>query len=94
MSGDIMSTFYTYGPLLFMVLFIYFLVIRPQRKEQKRRKDMLDSLKKGARVMTVGGLYGTIAEIREDTILLRIAEHVEIEVAKASINQNLASTEK
>lgn len=90
MDANMMNLFYTYGPLIFMVLVIYFLIIKPQRKEQKRRKEMLDALKRGNRVVTIGGIYGTLTEVHDTMVKLKIAEHVEIEVSRASIHANVS----
>ena len=51
---------------------------------------MLDNLKKGNRVMTIGGIYGQVTEIKDKTVKIKIAEHVEIEVARSSINANVS----
>jgi len=80
--------FGTYAPIVLMVAIFYFLLYRPQKKQQKRRKEMLDSLKKGNRVMTIGGIYGQITELKDDVVKLKIADQVEIEVARSSINAN------
>lgn len=93
MDANMMNVFYTYGPLVFMVLVIYLLIIKPQRREQKRRKEMLDGLKRGNRVVTIGGIFGTLTEVRDTTVRLKIAEHVEIEVSRASINANVSAEE-
>jgi len=58
--------------MVVMVAVIYFLMIRPQRKKDKAVKDMLRALKVGDRICTIGGFYGTIAHIKEDTITLTI----------------------
>ena len=60
--------------LSMVVLFVvfYFFLIRPQRKKEKKTKEMLDALKKGDRICTIGGIYGTIASIKDDTITLYV----------------------
>ena len=62
--------------LLMVVIFaiFYFLIIRPQHKEAKRIKAMLSALKKGDRVITVGGIYGTVVEVRGDSVLLDLGD--------------------
>lgn len=90
MDANMTNALYTYGPLIFMVLVIYFLIIKPQRKEQKRRKEMLDGLRRGNRVVTIGGIYGTLTEVHDTTVKLKIAEHVEVEVSRASIHANVS----
>ena len=90
MSPETMGTVGTWGPILIMVLIFYFLLYRPQKNEQKRRKNMLNNLKKGNRVMTIGGIYGQVTEIKDKVVKMKIAEHVEIEVARSSINANIS----
>ena len=58
--------------LVFMVAIFYFLLIRPQRKKDKKVKEMLNALKQGDRVTTIGGIYGTIINIKDDTITLAV----------------------
>jgi preprotein translocase subunit YajC len=79
------------GQMLFLlisfILIFYFLILRPQQKRQREHQQMLNSLKKGDRVLTTGGLYGTIVGLKdkEDIAVLKIAENVKVEVAKTSI---------
>ena len=75
-------------PLVLMGLVFYFLLIRPQRKKDKKVKAMLDALKPGDRVTTIGGIYGTIVNIKDDTITLAIgAQRTEMVVARWAIRQ-------
>lgn len=90
LSPEIMSILMSYGPIIAMVVIFYFMLYRPQKKEQQRRKEMLDNLKKGNRVMTIGGIYGELTAVRENTVMLKIADKVEVEVARASINANIS----
>jgi preprotein translocase subunit YajC len=78
-----------WGPILLMVVIFYFLLIRPQKKAQKRRKELLDNLKVGQRVMTIGGIYGKVTAIKDKVVTLEIAEHVNIEISRAAVNMNL-----
>ena len=66
---------------LMMVIF-YFLIIRPQQKRQKQHETMLKELKKGDRVLTSGGLFVTVLNVKDDRILAVIGEDVKIEIAK------------
>ena len=74
-------------PLLPIVVLFYFLMIRPQQKQQKKTKQMLDQLKKGDRVLTSGGLYGDVVGVKEkeDVVVLRIADEVKVEVSRKSV---------
>lgn len=74
-------------PLILMFALLYFLLIRPQQRQQKNRKAMLAALNVGDKVITIGGIYGTITNIREDRIFLQIAENVEIRVTRSAIGQ-------
>ncbi|MBI4641627.1 MAG: preprotein translocase subunit YajC [Candidatus Tectomicrobia bacterium] len=82
----------TGGGLLGILLMIvpifaiwYFLLIRPQQKKAGEHKAMLDNLQRGNRVITTGGIYGTITRVKDDIIVLQIADQVKIEVAKSAI---------
>ena len=71
-----------------VVLFavFYFFLIRPQRKKDKKTKEMLDALKKGDRICTIGGIYGTISSIKDDTITLIVgSEKMTMVVARWAI---------
>ena len=72
--------------LLAMFVLMYVLLIRPQRQQQRRHAEMLDSLKVGDEIITAGGIYGDVTGVHEDRVTLEIAEDVEIEVAKRAIS--------
>lgn len=72
---------------LLMVVF-YFFMIRPQSKKQKALKVFRESLAEGNKVVTIGGIHGKIAQIKDNTVLLEIAENVRIKIDKASIVQD------
>lgn len=92
MSPENMAYLVQFGPLAAMMALLYFLFIRPQKKEQEKRQMMLDALKKGDRVVTVGGMYGTIVEISEKNIVLKITDKVEVKFTKSAV-QNLQKEE-
>jgi len=72
-------------PLVFFFVVIYFLLIRPARTRQKQVQVMLDALKPGDRVVTSGGIIGTIAAVDHDLVQLRIADKVKIDITRASV---------
>ena len=78
-------------PLVLMGVIFYFMLIRPQRKKDKKVKEMLAALKKGDRVTTIGGIYGTIDRIKDDTIVLIVGQRnqapTEMTVARWAIRQ-------
>lgn len=71
--------------IILMFVIMYFFMIRPQRKQQKELEKFRSELKKGDKVITVGGIYGIIGEIEEKTVLLKVDGDVKIRVDKASI---------
>lgn len=71
--------------LVAMLVLMYFLLIRPQRAQQRRAQDMLSALKPGDEVITIGGIYGDVIEVEEDKVVLEIAEDVHIEVTRKAI---------
>ena len=66
------STIGAFFPLVIMFALMYFLMIRPEKKRKKKEKAMLDALKRGDRICTIGGIYGTIMDIKDDTITLSV----------------------
>ena len=72
-------------PILGMLVIFYFLMIRPQQKRQKELQKMLAAIKKGDRVLTASGLYGIVAGIKDDVVVLKIAEDVKVEMLKSAV---------
>ena len=72
-------------PLIIIFAIFYFILIRPQQQKQKIHKSMLDSLQKGDKVITIGGLYGIIREIKGDVLTLEIAKDVVINTTRSAI---------
>jgi preprotein translocase subunit YajC len=74
---------------LFMILIIfaifYFLLVRPQMKRQKEHQALVNSLKKGDKVVTTGGIHGTVVGIKDDVAVIKIADEVKIEVSKSCV---------
>ena len=71
--------------LVAVVAIFYFLMIRPQQKRAKDHKNFLESLKKGDKIITSGGLYGTITGITDDAVTIEIAEKVRVKVEKSTV---------
>ena len=72
-------------PILGMLLIFYFLMIRPQQKRQKEVQKMLSAVKKGDRVLTASGLYGTVDGVKDDVLVLQIADNVKVEMVKSAV---------
>jgi len=73
-------------PVILIFIIFYFLLIRPQKKMQDQHKKMISSLKKNDEVITSGGIYGTITNVKDDTVTLKVDDDVKIEVQKNSIS--------
>ena len=71
--------------LLAMFAFLYFLLIRPQRAQQRKHAELLGALKPGDEVLTAGGIYGEVVQLDEERVMLEIDEDVRIAVARRSI---------
>jgi|SRR5450759_2257968 preprotein translocase subunit YajC len=82
-GGDFMTTILMFAVI---IAIFYFMILRPQQKRQKERKKLLESMKKGDKVVTAGGLHGTIVGIEDKTLLLQIAENVKVKVERSSIS--------
>lgn len=82
-SGQLVSLLVTFG--LIIVIF-YFLIIRPQSKKQKETRSMLESLKKGDRVVTAGGIRGIIHSLKEDTVVLKVDDNTKLELNRSAIS--------
>lgn len=68
----------------FMAVF-YFLIIMPRKKQEKKHKGVLESLKKGDRVVSIGGIRGEVARIKDDIVVLKVSENTELELIKNAI---------
>jgi len=80
-----MQSIQQFLPLIIIFAIFYFILIRPQQQKQKKHKSMLDSLKNGDKVITIGGLYGIIREIKGDVLTLEIAKDVVINTSRSAI---------
>jgi preprotein translocase subunit YajC len=78
----------TWPMLIFLVVifaFFWFVMVRPQRKRQKEHQEMMQSLQKGDRVITAGGIYGTIDNLSEDSIVIKVEGGTTMRVARGSV---------
>jgi len=85
-TGDggpgLMSNVILFGSI---ILIFYFMIIRPQQKRAKERQKLLESIKKGDKVITSGGMYGTVAGLDEKTVLVQIADNVKVKLDRSAI---------
>jgi len=77
--------FFNFLPLILVFIIFYFLILRPQTKRQRETQKMIENLKKGDRVLSSGGIYGEVVDVKGDTIILRVAENVKLEFAKSAV---------
>lgn len=73
------------APILIIVVIFYFILFLPMRRKQKQTQKMLEALKSGDRVVTTGGIFGTVAGVAGDIVQLKIASNVKIDIAKSGI---------
>lgn len=81
--ASIAPTLVTFG-LVFAIF--YFLIIRPQNKRQKETKQMLSALKKGDRVVTIGGIRGTVFSLKEDVVVLKVDDNTKIKSSRSAVS--------
>jgi preprotein translocase subunit YajC len=78
-------TMMTFMPIILIFLIFYFLIIRPQKQKQVEHQKMVQSLKKNDDIVTIGGILGTIVNVKEDSVVVRIADNVKLEIQKNAI---------
>ncbi len=78
-----MSMFIMFGGI---IVIMYFLMIRPQQKKQKEKAAMLNAIEPGDKIITIGGIYGTVKKIKDNSVRIQIDDHTNIELAKSSIS--------
>ena len=80
-------------PLVAIIIVFYFFMIRPQMKKAKEQKKYIEALKKGDKILTIGGIYGKIADIKEDgTIIMEVEDGSKMKISKNAISQDASST--
>jgi preprotein translocase subunit YajC len=86
MMTDMMVMANAILPFILMAAIFYFMLWRPQKQEQKKRKEMLDSLKRGDKIITIGGMYGTLTKVGPTKVKVRLAEGIEIDFARTAVS--------
>ena len=85
-SGGASAALVNFLPIIAIGLVFYFLVIGPANKQRKKQQEMISSLKKGDRVVTTGGIYGTIQGVEAEVVYLKIADNVKVKVSRSAIS--------
>ena len=86
MDAELMAQLSSWGPIIILVLFFYFLLYRPQKQAQKKRDAMLAALKVGDEIITLGGMHGRITALDEKTVTLRAADNVNIVFERSAVS--------
>ncbi|MBI1978102.1 MAG: preprotein translocase subunit YajC [Candidatus Omnitrophica bacterium] len=87
-SGAQANPLLSFLPLILMFVVFYFLLIRPQQKKQKEHTEMVKNLKKGDRVVTMGGIIGTVQTLQDDYLVLKVGDQeTKIEVLRSAIQE-------
>jgi len=84
--ADLLSQFL---PIILLFLGMWFLIIGPQRKRQKAHEDMLSKLQTGDSIVTSGGIFGTITNVKEDRLVVRIADSTKVELGKNFVSKKI-----
>jgi preprotein translocase subunit YajC len=72
-------------PFIFLFIIMYFVMIRPQKKRQEQQRKLIASLKTGDRVVTNAGIHGLISNVKETTVIVKVADNVKVEMEKSAI---------
>ena len=89
-SGSGLMTMLMFGSIFAI---FYFMIIRPQKKQQDQRKAMIEAIKRGDKIVTSGGIFGTVKDVKADRVIVTIADNVKVEVAKSAVNGVVAEGE-
>jgi preprotein translocase subunit YajC len=81
-GGSMVSTLIMFS---LIILIFYFMILRPQQKRQKERQKLLDGVKKGDKVTTIGGIHATVLGLEDKTVLIQIADNVKVKIDKSAI---------
>lgn len=81
-GGGLMSTLIMFG---LIIAIFYFMILRPQQKRQKERQAMLDAVRKGDKVVTAGGLHGTVVGVDDKTLLIQVADNVKMKFDRSAV---------
>ena len=94
-EAGISSIFSSYGTWIWLAILavaFYFLLIRPQRQRTKKQQDLMSNLQRGDEVVTIGGFYGRIKDVRDDVITITIASGVDVKISKSGISRKISKT--
>ncbi|MCL2834020.1 MAG: preprotein translocase subunit YajC [Treponema sp.] len=93
-SGGGASAIINFLPLIAIIGIFYFLIIRPQSKKQKETQKMLSALKKGDKVVTIGGIHGVIQTVRENSVIVRVDESTKLEFSRSAVSSIVSAAKE
>lgn len=83
-----MDTLYTFLPLLLLIFIMYFLLIRPQKKREKQINSMRNAIKAGDKIITIGGIYGTVVRVRDEQLVIQVgADKTKLEITRWAVSK-------
>jgi preprotein translocase subunit YajC len=89
--GSILSSIV---PFLLIIVIFYFLILRPQQKRQKERAKLLESIKKGDKIITAGGLHGTVEGLDDKTLLVKVSDNVKLKIERTAVTTIVGLTDQ
>lgn len=92
-GGGFESILSSIVPFLLIIVIFYFLILRPQQKRQKDRVKLLDSIKKGDKVITAGGVHGTVEGLEDKTVLVKVADNVKLKMERSAVTTIIGVTD-
>lgn len=93
MENELVASMVSWLPIVFMLVIFYFLLYRPQKQARQEREKMLAALQVGVEVVTIGGIYGKITALDDESLQLKIAEGVEIKISRQAVNMLVQKNE-
>lgn len=92
-TGGMASLVSSLLPFLLIIVVFYFLILRPQQKRQKERAKLLEGVKKGDKIITTGGIHGTVEGLEDSSILVKISDNVKVKMEKSAIGTIIGVTD-
>ena len=94
-AGGLGGGLISFIPLILIFVVFYFVLILPQKKQEKKQRAMIDALMPGEEIITIGGIYGTIVSVKDDTVVIESsADKTKIKIAKSSISRCITVKEE
>ncbi|MDR2596279.1 MAG: preprotein translocase subunit YajC [Treponema sp.] len=91
-EGGSSSLLMSFLPFILIIGIFYFLIIRPQNKKRKETEKMLSALKKGDKVVTIGGLHGIVQNVKETTVIIKVDDNVKLEFLRSAVSSVTAAS--